>query len=74
MLKKLSWYLDKHLAYQQAAQSSKLVFVDFHGDWCNNCKAFQQMTQENAQLNQALQNAVLYKVCDTSAEFEKIPK
>jgi thiol:disulfide interchange protein DsbD len=62
MLKKLSWYLDKDLAYQQAAQSGKLVFVDFHGDWCTNCKAFQQMTQEDALLNQDLQNAVLYKV------------
>lgn len=67
----LSWYLDKGLAYQQAAQSGKLVFVDFHGDWCTNCKAFQKMTQEDKTLNEALQNAVLYKVYDTSAEFEK---
>jgi thiol:disulfide interchange protein DsbD len=67
----LSWYLDKELAYQQAAQSGKLVFVDFHGDWCTNCKAFQKMTQEDKALNEALQNAVLYKVYDTSAEFEK---
>jgi len=51
--------------------AGKLVFVDFHGDWCTNCKAFQQMTQEDAQLNQALQNAVLYKVYDTSTVFEK---
>jgi len=67
----LSWYLDKELAYQQAAQSGKLVFVDFHGDWCTNCKAFQKKTQEDQDLNEALQNAVLYKVYDTSAEFEK---
>ena len=67
----LSWYLDKELVYQQAAQSGKLVFVDFHGDWCTNCKAFQKKTQEDQDLNEALQNAVLYKVYDTSAEFEK---
>jgi len=48
-----------------------LVFVDFHADWCTNCKAFQEQTQKDIELNSALQNAVLYKVYDTSPEFDK---
>lgn len=68
---KLSWYLNKEAAYQKAAETGKLVFVDFHGDWCTNCKAFQKKTQSDEALNASLQNAVLYKVYDTSSEFEK---
>ena len=67
----LTWYLNKDAAYEKAAETGKLVFVDFHGDWCTNCKAFQKKTQEDATLNSALKNAVLYKVYDTSSEFEK---
>ena len=67
----LTWYLNKEAAYQKAAETGKLVFVDFHGDWCTNCKAFQKNTQEDKALNSALQNAILYKVYDTSPEFEK---
>jgi len=67
----LTWYLNKEAAYQKAAETGKLVFVDFHGDWCTNCKAFQKQTQSDKALNTALQHAVLYKVYDTSAEFEK---
>lgn len=67
----LTWYLNKEAAYQKAAETGKLVFVDFHGDWCTNCKAFQKQTQTDEALNVALQNAVLYKVYDTSSEFEK---
>lgn len=66
----LIWYLNKEAAYQKAAETGKLVFVDFHGDWCTNCKTFQAETQSDMALNSALQNAVLYKVYDTSAEFE----
>ncbi|MEX2513827.1 MAG: cytochrome c biogenesis protein CcdA [Cyclobacteriaceae bacterium] len=66
----LTWYLNKEAAYQKAAETGKLVFVDFHGDWCTNCKAFQANTQTDKELNDALQNAVLYKVYDTSTEFE----
>lgn len=66
----LSWYLNKEAAYQKAAETGKLVFVDFHGDWCTNCKAFQKKTQSDKSLNAALQNAILYKVYDTSTEFD----
>lgn len=66
----LTWYLNKEAAYQKAAETGKLVFVDFHGDWCTNCVAFQKQTQSDAALNAALQNAILYKVYDTSNEFE----
>lgn len=67
----LTWYLNKEAAYQKASETGKLVFVDFHGDWCTNCKAFQKNTQTDEALNAALQNAILFKVYDTSSEFEK---
>lgn len=67
----LTWYLNKEAAYEKAAETGKPVFVDFHGDWCTNCKVFQANTQTDQELNAALQNAVLYKVYDTSVEFEK---
>ncbi len=67
----LTWYLNKEAAYQKAAETGKMVFVDFHGDWCTNCKAFQKNTQSDQELNAALQNAILYKVYDTSTEFKK---
>lgn len=68
---KLTWYTDKEAAYEEARKKGKLVFLDFHGNWCTNCKAFQKLTQEDEGLNEALQNAVLYKVYDTSEEFKK---
>ena len=67
---KLTWYIDKETAYDEAKKKGKLVFLDFHGNWSTNCKAFQKLTQEDEELNEALQNAVLYKVYDTSEEFK----
>ena len=67
----LTFYLDQEAAFDQAQQTGKLVFMDFHGDWCTNCKAFQQRIQQDETINEALQNAVLYKVYDTSEAFER---
>lgn len=66
----LNWHLDKEAAYREAEKTGKLVFVDFHADWCTNCKAFQEKTQADSALNKALQNAVLFKVYDTSLAFK----
>lgn len=68
---KLTWYLDKSAAYAAAQQKGKPVFIDFHGDWCTNCKAFQETTQSNPVLNEALQNAILLKVYDGSPTFQQ---
>lgn len=68
---KLTWYTDRETAYAEAKKKGKLVFLDFHGNWCTNCKAFQQITQDDRELNEAMQNAVLYKIYDTAPEFEK---
>jgi thioredoxin:protein disulfide reductase len=67
----LAWHLDKKAAYEEAAQKGKLVFVDFHGDWCTNCKAFQELTLSDPKLNAALGRAVLLKVRDTTTLFEE---
>ncbi|HEY6877526.1 MAG TPA: cytochrome c biogenesis protein CcdA [Polyangiales bacterium] len=65
----LRWHLDKDAAYAEALRTGRPVFVDFHGNWCSNCKAFQERTQDDAQLRTALQNAVLLKVYDSSPLF-----
>ena len=67
----LDWHLDKNAAYAAAAQTGKPVFIDFHGDWCTNCKAFQERTLADAKLNAALERAVLLKVRDNTALFDE---
>lgn len=67
----LIWYLDKDMAYAAAKEKSKPVFIDFHADWCTNCKEFQKTTQTNAALNDALKNAILLKVYEGSSTFKK---
>jgi thiol:disulfide interchange protein DsbD len=66
----LTWYLDKEAAYAAAQKKGKPVFVDFHADWCTNCKEFQKTTQSNAELNAALKNAILLKVYDGTPAFK----
>ena len=46
-----------------------MVFVDFHGDWCTNGKAFQQRIADDSRLREALGRAVLLKVYDRSDTF-----
>lgn len=67
----LTWYLDKEAAYAAAKEKSKPVFIDFHADWCTNCKEFQKTTQSNVALNEALKNAILLKVYEGSSTFKK---
>jgi thiol:disulfide interchange protein DsbD len=67
----LTWYLDEDMAYAAAKEKSKPVFIDFHADWCTNCKEFQKTTQSNTALNEALKNAILLKVYEGSSAFKK---
>ncbi|MDX2020907.1 MAG: cytochrome c biogenesis protein CcdA [Deltaproteobacteria bacterium] len=67
----LVWHLDKTAAYAAAAQSGKPVFIDFHGDWCTNCKAFQEKALSDPALNAALAAATLLKVRDNTTLFEQ---
>ncbi|GAB4408427.1 MAG: cytochrome c biogenesis protein CcdA [Bacteroidia bacterium] len=67
----LTWHLDRDAAYAAARQSGKPVFIDFFGNWCANCKAFERLAQTDSSLNQALQQAVLLKVYDSSDLFKE---
>ncbi len=67
----LTWYLDREAAYAAAKQSGKPVFIDFFGNWCANCKAFERLAQENPVLNASLQKAILLKVYDSSDLFKE---
>ena len=65
----LRWLRGFAFAQQQARIEQKPLFVDFYALWCANCKAFQQLTQNDPQLNTALQDVVLAKIYDTDPVF-----
>jgi thiol:disulfide interchange protein DsbD len=65
----LRWLRDFSLAQERARIEGKPLFVDFYATWCANCKAFQRLAENNAQLNNALQQAVLVKIYDTDEIF-----
>jgi thiol:disulfide interchange protein DsbD len=68
----LQWWRDFSLAQQRARAEQKPVFVDFYATWCANCKAFQHLTVSDAQLNAALREAILVKICDTDPIFRTL--
>ena len=68
----LQWWRDFSVAQQRARAEQKPVFVDFYAIWCANCKAFQHLTVSDAQLNAALLEAVLVKICDTDTVFRTL--
>lgn len=65
----LRWLRDFPLAQEQARVEGRPLFVDFYATWCANCKAFQRLAENNAELNNALQQAVLVKIYDTDEIF-----
>lgn len=67
----LTWYLDEVVAYDEAAKTGKMVFIDFYGSWCTNCKAFQAKVGDDEELRDALGDAVLLKIYDTSPIFKE---
>ncbi|XDD52017.1 protein-disulfide reductase DsbD family protein [Leptospira sp. WS92.C1] len=66
----LSWFRIPQKAYAEGKDESKKVFIDFYADWCTNCKAFEELTQKDFALNEALQGAVLLKIKDDDPIFE----
>src|SRR5690606_11306675 len=73
----LTWHLDRERAYQEAARTGKMVFIDFYGSWCTNCKAFEERVASDRTLHSALEGAVLLKVYDTAplfAEYRDDPR
>lgn len=65
----LRWLRDFPRAQEQARVEGRPLFVDFYATWCANCKAFQRLAENNPQLNNALQQAVLVKIYDTDEIF-----
>ncbi len=49
-------------ALLDARAEDKLVFVDFYAEWCIACKALEQQTLNNSDVQSALQNYVFTKV------------
>lgn len=70
----LSWFRSTSKAYEKAAITGKKMFVDFYADWCTNCNAFEELTQSDSALNEALQGVVLLKIKDQDPIFETYVK
>jgi len=70
----LQWWRDLPMAQKRARTEQKPIFVDFYATWCANCKAFQRLTVSDAQLNTALQDAILVKIYDTDAGFQPLQR
>lgn len=66
----LSWHRIPSKAYAEGTETGKKVFIDFYADWCTNCKTFEELTQNDSALNDALQGAVLLKIKDQDPIFE----
>lgn len=67
---KLVWFLNREAALAEAKEQGKPVFVDFFGTWCSNCKAFEDLTQNDKALAKALSGVVLLKIRDTDPQFK----
>ncbi|EMG07933.1 thioredoxin-like protein [Leptospira interrogans serovar Grippotyphosa str. LT2186] len=70
----LSWHRIPSKAYAEGTETGKKVFIDFYADWCTNCKTFEELTQSDFALNDALQGAVLLKIKDQDPIFETYAK
>lgn len=70
----LSWHRIPSKAYAEGTETGKKVFIDFYADWCTNCKTFEELTQDDSALNDALQSAVLLKIKDQDPIFETYAK
>lgn len=70
----LSWHRIPSKAYAEGTETGKKVFIDFYADWCTNCKTFEELTQNDSALNDALQSAVLLKIKDQDPIFETYAK
>ncbi|WP_425528945.1 protein-disulfide reductase DsbD family protein [Leptospira yasudae] len=66
----LSWFRTPGKAYTAGKEEGKKVFIDFYADWCTNCKAFEELTQNDPALNEALRGAILLKIKDQDPIFE----
>ncbi|WP_243393373.1 cytochrome c biogenesis protein CcdA [Leptospira perolatii] len=67
----LSWHRNPIVAFREARDSQKILFADFSADWCTNCKAFDELSIANLDLNRALGDAVLLKIKDEDDAFAK---
>lgn len=50
------------IALVSAQREGKLVFVDFHAEWCIACKALEQLTLTTDAVQTALKNFIVVKV------------
>lgn len=58
----LPWFTDINLAFQNAAETNRLVFVDFYTEWCSWCKKLDQQTFVDPEFQAISSKFVLLKV------------
>lgn len=64
-------------AIGRAAEHNKLLFVDFHAEWCGACKTMDRTTFQNPTVKNALERFVFLKVDadlhpDTARHFKVV--
>jgi thioredoxin:protein disulfide reductase len=65
---RLRWHRRSEPALTEAARLRRPIFVDFYGDWCANCQAFDAMTERDPALEAALSGVVLLRIHDTDPQ------
>jgi len=71
----LLFFRNTDQAIKKSKSENKPLFIDFYAEWCINCKRFNELVANNAELSDALaQNAVLLKIYDTDPIFENYRK
>lgn len=67
----LRFYRQYEHAQKLARLQNRPIFIDFYGEWCANCKAFNRQIETDRRLQQALAPAILLKIYDTDVGFRQ---
>ncbi len=65
----LPWFTDINLAFQNATETHRIIFVDFYTDWCSWCKKLDEQTFSTPEFQTISAKFVLLKI-DGDKEIE----
>jgi len=56
----------------RAEASGKLIFVDFHADWCKNCKAMEHTVLQDPEVRKTLRNFIVVRFDATNTDSPEV--